>query len=152
MVPNFTWWREEAGLREVSDEIFFWRHEAKLKLTDNFWVVLLPSTATSWRELSHFHQASDLSCYRKVHFLTKEWDYTHENPSAKVFPGLHSGFQFFPYVSQCSCGDLHGDFEPASELLCFSLLLFMASLERWSPVSNSHPGHGHQTSEMDHLA
>lgn len=66
---------------------FFLWYEAKLKLTHNFWVLFLPSTTTSWRELSCFHQASDLSCYRKVHFLTEEQqDWTHENPSAKVFP------------------------------------------------------------------
>lgn len=87
MVPNFTWEREEVGRKEVSDEIFFfWWHEAKLKLTHNFWVFYFASTTTNWRELSRFHQASDLSCYRKVHFLTKEQrDHTHENPSAKVF-------------------------------------------------------------------
>lgn len=55
----------------------------------------------------------------------------------------------FPHVSQGSCGDLNGDFKVALELLFVSQLLFMVSLETWSPVPNSHAGHGHQTTKVD---
>lgn len=37
----------------------------------------------------------------------------------------------FPHASQGSCGDLLGDLKVALKL---SLLFFMVSLERWSPV------------------
>lgn len=52
----------------------------------------------------------------------------------------------FPPASQGSCGDLHGDLKVDLKL---SLLLFVVSLERWSPVPNSHTGHGHQTTKVD---
>lgn len=61
---------------------------------------------------------------------------------------VNSVYFSFPHVSQGSCGDLHGDFKVALKQLRVSLLLFMVPLEGWSPVPNSHTGHGHQTTGM----
>lgn len=57
-------------------------------------------------------------------------------------------FTFFPYVSLDRCGHPHGDSKLSPTLLCFPLLLFMETLEKWSPVPGSHPGWSLQAVEM----